>query len=101
MVVGILRMRLFIRGSRSLKDKRQVLRKIKDKVSHHFPVAIAEVADNDDWKSAVLGVTTVGNDSPFVQSVLDQVGRTIEGLYLAEILAKDTIVRTFSDEEFR
>ena len=94
-------MRLFIRGSRSLKEKRHVLRKIKDKIAHHFHLSVAEVADNDDWKSAVIATATVGNDAAVVQSVLDQVARTIEGLYLAEILAKDTNVRTFSDEEFR
>ena len=100
MVVGVLRMRLYMRGNRSLKDKRQVLLKIKDKISHHYNVSIAEVAENDEWKSAVLGITTVGNDSAFVQSVLDKVTRTIEGLYLAETLAKDTKVQPYSDDDF-
>lgn len=101
MVVGVLRMRLYMRGNRSLKDKRQILLKIKDKVSHHFNVSIAEVADNDDWKSAVIGITTAGNDAAFVQSVLHKATQTIEGLCLAETLAKDTIVRTYPDGEFQ
>jgi uncharacterized protein YlxP (DUF503 family) len=93
-------MRLYNRGSHSLKEKRQILLRIKDKISHLYNVAIAEVSDNDDWKSAVLGITAVGNDPAFVQSVLDKVALTIDGFHLAETLSRDTIVRTFSEDDF-
>ena len=86
MVVGILRLKLRIRNSRSLKDKRRVLRKIKDKVHHHFKVSIAEVEDQDLWQSAVLGISVVGSDSAFVESLLSKILNMVEGLFVAEIL---------------
>ncbi len=100
MIVGILRLRLHMRGNRSLKDKRQIVLRIKDKVAHHFNVAVAEVGDNDDWKVATLGFSTVSNDAALVQSVLQKVGATVESLHVAEVLSHDLIVRTFSEEEF-
>lgn len=89
MIVGVLRVQLYIRQSHSLKEKRQVLRKIKDKVSHHFNVAIAEVGENDNWKRSTLGISTVGNEAAIVHSNLDQVLKTIEGLFVAEILSQE------------
>ncbi|HLG20026.1 MAG TPA: DUF503 domain-containing protein [Bdellovibrionota bacterium] len=89
MIVGILRLKLFLANSHSLKDKRQVLLKIKDKVQHHFNASIAEVGDNDTWQSAVLGVSVVGNEAGLVQSMLDKIERMIEELYVAQIVSRD------------
>jgi uncharacterized protein len=71
--VAIARVTLFLGGSHSLKDKRMVLRRLKDLVHGKFNAAIAEVGDNDLWQRAVLGVTLVGNDRRFTESALDQV----------------------------
>ncbi len=73
MIVGTLKLRLLLRESHSLKDKRRVLRSLKDTLSNKFNIAVAETDEQDVWKSAELGVATVGNDSPFVQSVLSNV----------------------------
>ena len=73
MVVGACEVRLVVRGSRSLKDKRQAVRSIKDRIAALFPVAIAEVDDLDNWQSIVLGVAAVGNEGPHVRSVLQKV----------------------------
>ena len=72
-------MRLVVRGSRSLKDKRQAVRSIKDRIAELFPVAIAEVDDQDNWQSIVLGVAAVGNEGPHVQSMLQKVVDKIRG----------------------
>ena len=73
MTIGIARLALFIGASHSLKDKRMVLRRIKDLVRQKFNVSIAEVAENDMWQRAVLGVAVVGNDRRFVEGALDEV----------------------------
>jgi hypothetical protein len=73
MVVGAAEVRLVVRGSHSLKDKRQAVRSIKDRIAGMFPVAIAEVDDMDNWQSIVLGVAAVGNESKHVQSLLQSV----------------------------
>ena len=73
MIVGTLRLRLVLRESHSLKDKRRVLRSLKDTLANKFNIAVAETAEQDVWQSAELGVATVGADAPFVQSVLSNV----------------------------
>lgn|SRR5690606_22012400 len=78
MVVGTLRIVLQIPGARSLKTKRQVVRRIVDKVRARFNVSIAEVGDNDLWQRATVGVAAVGNSRAFVNEVLDKVLRQVE-----------------------
>ncbi len=72
MIVGTLRIRLVLRDSHSLKDKRQVLKSIKDRLSNKFNVSIAEVDHQDEWQQATLGVAMVGTDTRYVNSVLSK-----------------------------
>lgn len=80
MVVGLARLTLHLPGSHSLKEKRMVLRSVKDRVRARANVAIAEVADNDLWQRGVLGVAVIGNDAKFVGQTLDEVVRHVRGL---------------------
>ncbi len=73
MIVGILQVELTIQDALSLKDKRRVLRSIKDKLSHDFNISIAEVESQDRYREAVLGISMVGNDGTFVRSCLDKI----------------------------
>ena len=73
MIVGTLKVRLLLRESHSLKDKRRVLKSLKDNLSNKFNISVAETGDQDVWQSAELGVAAVGTDTPFVQSVLSSV----------------------------
>jgi len=75
MVVGILRLRLMIPGAHSLKEKRQALRSIKDRLRGQYNVSVAEVGSQDLWQMAELGVSAVGTDRAFAESVLDSVVR--------------------------
>lgn len=86
MVVGICRISLIIHDNHSLKGKRQVLKSIVEKVKNRFNVSVAEVGDNDLWQRAELGVSAVGNDRAFINSILDKVMNFIENLHLAEIV---------------
>jgi hypothetical protein len=71
--VGICVIELYIPHIHSLKEKRKVLLGIKNRIKNRFNIAIAEVAEQDKWQKAVLGVTTVANDQRFVNQVLDKV----------------------------
>lgn len=77
MIVGTLKIRLLLRESHSLKDKRRVLRSLKDTLSNKFNVAVAETDEQDVWQSAEIGLATVGTDTPFVQSVLTNVANYV------------------------
>jgi len=86
MVVGTLRIALYLHDNRSLKGKRKVVRSMVDKVKHRFNVAIAEIGSNDKWQKIELGVSTVGNDRRHIDASLSTVLSFLDSLYLAEIV---------------
>jgi uncharacterized protein YlxP (DUF503 family) len=86
MIVGSLRVRLLLRESRSLKDKRQVVRSIKDRLANRFNVAVAEVDHLDDRQIACLGFATVGNEGGHVRSVLEEVLKALRCHPIAELI---------------
>lgn len=78
MTIGVLEMRLSMPGNRSLKDKRQVLKSVKDRVRAAFNVSIAEVAAHDQWCAAHLAAVTVAPDRERAHAVLEAVARSVE-----------------------
>lgn len=78
MVVGILTIALDIPGANSLKDKRQVLKSLIENIRNKFNVSAAEIAENDVWRRAVIGVACVSNDNGMANRILDKVGDYIE-----------------------
>jgi len=73
MIVGTLKIRFVLRESHSLKDKRRVIRSVKQRIFNKFQVSIAEVEHQDTWQQATLGVAMVGNESGHVNEVLSKV----------------------------
>ena len=84
MVVGVLRLVLYLPDNRSLKEKRGVVRSIKQRVSNKFNVSVAECEDHDDWKRITLGIVQVGNDRTHVDRSLRRVSAFVETLSLAQ-----------------
>src|SRR5262249_46621458 len=78
MHVGVLRLTFHIPHARSLKEKRSVVRKFRDRVRAKYDVSIAEVDAQDLHQRAVFGVSVVSGDSAVVDSILQQVARTAE-----------------------
>jgi len=97
MTVGIARVTIFVAGSHSLKEKRSVVRRVKDLVRQKFNVSIAEVGSNDVWQRAVVGLALVGNERRFVESQLDEVLSFIRGK--AEVLDETKELESFSDAD--
>jgi uncharacterized protein len=85
MVVGTCQIKLIMQDTRSLKEKRRILKSILDRVRNRFPVSIAEVGDNDLWQSSLVGFCMVSNDQQVVNSAIDAVINFIESLCLAEV----------------
>jgi uncharacterized protein YlxP (DUF503 family) len=77
MIVGLLSIELHIAGARSLKDKRAVLRRLKDRIAR-LNVAVAEVAHHDLRQRAGLGVVTIGVDQEIAERTLGLVVSEIE-----------------------
>lgn len=73
MRIGVLRVYFMISGSHSLKEKRMVMRSLKDRLSSRFNISVAEIGSNDKWQAGELGIAAVGNDGRFVNSVVEKV----------------------------
>ena len=86
MVVGTLKLSLYIHNNQSLKEKRKTVKSIVAKVQKRFNVSISEVGSNDKWQMAELGISTVGNDRRFVNSALDNILSYIDSIYLGDII---------------
>ncbi len=86
MIVGTLTARLMIREARTLKDKRQVLQSIKDKLRNNFNVSIAEIGDGDSRKLAELGMAMVGMDTHPLKITLGAIVQALRCHPVAELL---------------
>ena len=84
MIVGVLRVSLLLRESHSLKDKRRVLRSIKDRVRNRLNVSIAEGDSQDLHQRADLGAVTVSGSRTRAGQVLTDVLKIIDRAPMAE-----------------
>lgn len=71
-MIGSLKVKFTIHGVRSLKEKRRILKPLKDRYSK-MNVSVAEVDDQDIWQLATMGFAVVSNDTGYVNSVLDRI----------------------------
>ena len=73
MPIGLLTLEIHIADARSLKDKRQVLRSLRDRLRAHYNVAVAELEHQETWQRATVGVVTVSNDEAHLEQSLQTV----------------------------
>jgi hypothetical protein len=73
--IGVLTLHLQINGSHSLKDKRQVIRSLKDRLRRQHNVSVAEIDFQDTWQRASIAVVTVSQEQSRVEEILEQVER--------------------------
>jgi len=86
MVVGILRIELYMEGNRSLKDKRQTLKSLIHRAKSRFTnISIAEVDSNDLWQKATIGICFISNEKRHVNSILDQVADFIDSTGIVQM----------------
>ena len=76
--VGVLRATIVVPGARSLKDRRQVVRALRDRVRSRFHVTFHELSSDGHPGQQGVVVTTAGNDGGTVREVLDSVRRFLE-----------------------
>ncbi len=72
MTVGILQLELAIPDAFSLKDKRRVVKSLKDRIAHGHNVSIAEVGALDEHRRSILAIAMVSNDSRYVEGALSK-----------------------------
>ena len=92
MIIGSLTVRLLVRESRTLKDKRQVVRSVLDRMKGTFNVSAAEVDTHDDVKLATLAFAAVGFETAAVQGVLQKIAEALRVHPVAEYLGGEVTV---------
>ena len=76
---------------RSLKDKRRVVKSLKDRIRERFNVSVAETAYQDVWTRAQLSVALVTTDGASPDSIISKLDRFIEGEHRVVILSVDKV----------
>ena len=86
MFIGVCTVELFLPSNRSLKDKRRIVKSLKDRMKQRFNISIAEIDDQDLWQKTVLGIACVGNDKSHINQTLDRVMGTIRTTPWVEVV---------------
>jgi len=86
MIVGFSKLTLSIQACHSLKEKRGVIRRVKDRTFNKFKVPVSEVGSQDKWQRAELGFSIVGNDKRVIEGLLQKIENFIEDLGLVQVI---------------
>ena len=90
MIVGLITWELHLASSQSLKDKRSVLKSLKDRLHQRFNVSVAETAHQELWQRAELTAAVVSTDRRHAESVLREADRLVAGTDGARIVDTST-----------
>ena len=86
MTIGVLQLEIGIHDAMSLKDKRRVVKSIKDRIAHGHNVSIAEVGALDEHRRSILGVAMVSNDSGYVEGALSKLVDFVRGVPKVDLI---------------
>jgi uncharacterized protein YlxP (DUF503 family) len=89
MVIGLMVVDMHFPQAQSLKDKRQALHRIKDRVRAKHNVAVAEVDFQDKWQRSRIGLVTISNDRGLLDNTFNRIRTDIETMVQGDILAVD------------
>ncbi|MBF8305081.1 MAG: hypothetical protein HW398_269 [Acidobacteria bacterium] len=78
MPIGVLTLELHLPDAHSLKEKRMVVRSVKDRLRARFNVAVAELDHQDLWQRAVLGVVSISSDQKTLEELFERIERESE-----------------------
>jgi len=99
-MIAYLTLEIRIEAAHSLKDKRQVVRSVKDGLRSHFNVAVAEIDPSDAWQRATLGVVSISSSRSYLEELMRSVER--HAMRVANNSGGDVVdsfVEFFSDAE--
>jgi uncharacterized protein YlxP (DUF503 family) len=86
MTIGVLQLEIGIGDAMSLKDKRRVVKSLKDRIAHGHNVSIAEVGALDEHRRAIIGIAMVANDARYVQGALTKIVDFVRRITTADLM---------------
>jgi uncharacterized protein YlxP (DUF503 family) len=97
MQIGLLTLEIHISDAQSLKDKRQVLRSLKDRLRAHFNVAVAELEHQELWQRSKVGVVSISGDSKHLEESFAAIAAESERLLGRDLVSQE--IDYFEDGE--
>ena len=86
MVVGLLQIEMHLPNAQSLKDKRSVLKSLKDQIRGRFNVSVVELDANEKWQRATVGISTLGDHRTYVEGQLTKVTEWVRMTRLVDLI---------------
>ncbi|MFI5314415.1 MAG: DUF503 domain-containing protein [Myxococcota bacterium] len=99
MLIAAALIELALPEAETIKARRRVARSVKDRVRQRFNVSVAEVADQDERRSVVIGCVMVGVDPRHLRDGMEKVVRYVESLGVAEVVGDDVTVLRLDEVE--
>lgn len=96
MPIGLLTLEIHIPDARSLKDKRQIVRSLKDRLRAHFNVAVAELDHQDLWQRARVGVVSISGDRRHLEQSLQAIAEESERVLERDLVSQE--IEYFEDQ---
>jgi uncharacterized protein len=97
MPIGLLTLEIHIQDARSLKDKRQVLRSLKDRLRARFNVAVAELDHQELWQRSRVGVVSISADGKHLEESLAEIAEESERVLGRDLVSQE--IGYFEDSE--
>jgi len=73
MILGSCWVNVHIPGIRSLKEKRRIIKSLKERLKNKFNISVAEIGALNQWQRAEIGIACVSNDRAFVDRLLNKI----------------------------
>jgi uncharacterized protein YlxP (DUF503 family) len=89
MPIGLLTLEIHIPDARSLKDKRQILRSLKDRLRAHYNVAVSELEHQELWQRSRVGVVTISGDGRHLEEMMETIAGESERLLGRELVSRE------------
>lgn len=87
MVVGVCIINLMIYDSNSLKEKRQVIRSLIERIKSRFNVSVAEIGLNDIWRSSEIAIACVSNERAHIDKTMNSILNFIDNDTRVEVVS--------------
>jgi uncharacterized protein len=101
MFVCVARVTLDVPAASNLKAKRQVLRRVTDRVKAKFNVAVAEVEDAEMGHRAMIALSVLSGEHRHVKEMMEKILHYIDEMYIAPISSREVEILSLGDDVFR
>jgi len=88
-IIGTLQLELYFSEPQSLKEKRVLLKSLVDRIRRRFNVSVSEIDGMDLWQKTTLAVAAVGNQTRYVNQILDRIAEFIRNENKLEIVKQE------------